>query len=250
MRFRSGLLGAIVLGTIASGLGIWSAQASDHDDGENDNKARALNLTDVYAFREDWQTGNPADAGNLIVIMNVNPRSLARQPYYFSTNARYELHFGRVTAAALDLAPTGLEDVILRYEFGSVASGAQAITATWVEGGTETIATGTATTTSLGNSTTDTLTENVLTVNGQNITVFAGLREDPFFFDVESFFRMRGGEGVSAIRTTSEAVDFTAGYNVNSIVTRIPIAALAGAGDADKFDVWATIGLGVLSEGN
>lgn len=254
MRFRSGLLGAIAVGAIASGLGVWSARASDHDDGENDNKARALNLTDVYAFREDWQTGNPADAGNLIVIMNVNPRSLPRQPYYFSTNARYELHFGRVTAAAVDLAPTGLEDVILRFEFGPESQGTQLLTATWVEGGEETVASPAivpASTTSLENSTNNTaFSINDFTANGHTFTVFAGLREDPFFFDVESFFRMRGGEGVAAIRTTSEAVDFTSGYNVSSIVTRIPIAALAGAGDDDKFDIWATVSLGVISEGN
>lgn len=251
MRLRSGLVGVIAIGAIASGLGVWSAQASDHDDGENDNKVRALNLTDVYAFREDWQTGTTASAGNLIVIVNVNPRSMPSTPYYFSTNARYELHFGRVAAANVDLAPTGVEDVILRYEFGAESGGTQPITATWIEGGNETVATGTATTTSLANSTNDTaLTQNTLTVNGQTLTVFAGLREDPFFFDVESFFRMRGGEGAAAIRTTSEAVDFTAGYNVNAIVTRIPIAALAGAGAADKFDVWATVSLGVPQGGN
>lgn len=251
MRLRSGLMGVIAIGAIASGVGVWSAQASDHDDGENDNKARALNLTDVYAFREDWQTGNVADAGNVIVVVNVSPRSLPRTAYYFSSNARYELHFGRVAAANVDTAPTGLDDVILRYEFGAPSGGTQPITATWVEGGNETVASGTATTTSLENSTDDTaLIENALTVNGQTFTVFAGLREDPFFFDVESFFRMRGGEGAAAIRTTSEAVDFTAGYNVNSIVTRIPIAALAGAGAADKFDVWATVSLGVIQGGN
>ena len=246
MRLRSWMVGGAACASIVAGLAMWSnqVQASDHDDGENDNKARSLNLTDVYAFREDWQTGVTADAANMIVVMNVNPRSVARQQYYFSNNARYELHFTRV--ADTNVAPTGLEDVVVRYEFGPPASGTQTITATWIEGGTETIGTGTATTTSLANSTDDTaLTNNTITVNGNALTVFAGLREDPFFFDVETFFRMRGGEGAAALRTSSEAVDFTAGYNVNSIVTRIPIAAF---GADTKFDVWATVSLAMEVE--
>ena len=245
MRLRSWMVGGAACASIVAGLAMWSnqVQASDHDDGENDNKARALNLTDVYAFREDWQTGVTADAANLIVVMNVNPRSVARQQYYFSNNARYELHFTRV--ADTNVAPTGLEDVVVRYEFGAPAAGVQPITATWIEGGVETIGTGAATTTSLANSTTDALTNNAITVGGRELTVFAGLREDPFFFDVETFFRMRGGEGAAALRTTSEAVDFTAGYNVNTIVTRVPLSAF---GTDTKFDIWATVSLAMEVE--
>ena len=76
--------------------------------------------------------------------------------------------------------------------------------------------------------------------------IFAGLREDPFFFDVESFFRVRAavlGLGPAAsLKPASTAPDFTAGYNVNSIVVRVPLAFLQN-GDAtrDVFDVWETI---------
>src|SRR3972149_5527818 len=62
--------------------------ASDHDDGEADLKGRALNITDLYAFREKDQNPGAAD-GDLVFIMNVNPRSLPRHHYYFSTNAAY-----------------------------------------------------------------------------------------------------------------------------------------------------------------
>ena len=247
MRLRSFLVGGAAVAGLLGGMGVWSAQASDHDDGENDNKARALNITDLYVFREDWQTGNAADAGNLIAILNVNPRSLPRQQYYFSSNARYELHFSRV--ADTNVAPTGLDDVVLRFEFAEPdTSNNQAITVTWVEGGTETVATGAASTTNLEDSTADTaLAINNLTVGANTIDVFAGHREDPFFFDVESFFVMRG-TGTVAIKGTADAPDFTAGYNVNSIVARIPIAALAGAGAANKFDVWATVSLAMEQE--
>ena len=63
--------------------------ASDHDDGEVDTKGRNLNLTDLYVFREKDQ--NPqASANDLVLVMNTNPRSLARQQYFFSTRARYQ----------------------------------------------------------------------------------------------------------------------------------------------------------------
>ena len=58
--------------------------------------------------------------------------------------------------------------------------------------------------------------------------------------------KMRGGAGAAALRTTSEAVDFTAGFNVNSIVTRIPIAAFGTGGD--KLDLWATVSLAMEVE--
>lgn len=247
MRIRSFLVGGAACLGLLGGMGIWSAQASDHDDGENDNKARSLNITDLYVFREDWQTGNAGDAGNLIAILNVNPRSLPRQQYYFSSNARYELHFSRV--ADTNVAPTGLDDVVLRFEFSEPdTNNRQNITTTWVEAGTETPATGTAVTTNLEDSTANTaLTTNTLTIGSNTIDVFAGHREDPFFFDVESFFVMRG-TGTVAIKSTSEAPDFTAGYNVNAIVVRIPIAAIAGQAAANKFDVWATVSLATEQE--
>ena len=52
--------------------------ASDHDDGEVDGKGRNLNLTDLYAFREKDQNQGAAD-GDLVLVMNSNPRSIARQ---------------------------------------------------------------------------------------------------------------------------------------------------------------------------
>src|SRR5579864_2048028 len=70
--------------------------ASNHDDGELDLKGRALHTTDFFVFREQDQNPSAA-AGDLVFIMNVNPRSLPRQEYYFSTGARYDIHVTRVS---------------------------------------------------------------------------------------------------------------------------------------------------------
>ena len=91
--------------------------ASDHDDGEIDLKGRALNITDVFAFREDWQTGNSGDSGNMILIMNVNPRSLPGQNYYFSTKTRYNIHLTRNSTSEKSIRPSGRQDIVFRVYF-------------------------------------------------------------------------------------------------------------------------------------
>ena len=69
---------ALAVALLAGTIGWVAVRASDHDDGETDRKSRSLNLTDLYVFRENDQDGSAA-AGNLVLIMNTNPRSVARQ---------------------------------------------------------------------------------------------------------------------------------------------------------------------------
>jgi hypothetical protein len=83
-----------------------------------------------------------------------------------------------------------------------------------------------------------------------SLTVFAGLREDPFFFDVTQYFRVRAGAlGLGpavGFRSAASAIDFTKDYNVNSIVVRMPLAFLQRNADGSlasqtAFDVWQEI---------
>jgi hypothetical protein len=111
------ILGGISIGVVLAATSLPQyLMASDHDDGEVDTKGRNLNLTDLYAFREQDQ--NPAaKPDDLVLIMNTNPRSIARQQYFFSTNARYEFKLSRVSDN--NATPTGKEDMTLRFEFGA-----------------------------------------------------------------------------------------------------------------------------------
>lgn len=217
-----------------------SVTASDHDDGEVDTKGRNLNLTDLYVFREQDQ--NPAARkDDLIFVMNTNPRSLARQQYYFSTNALYEFKIGRV--GNRDATPTGKEDVIIRFQFGEPNSrGEQRFKLTVIADGHKRSDTGITTPLS-ANSQNPTI--NNLYIGNTPVSVFAGLREDPFFFDVEQFFRVRAGAlGIGPVvgfRSPDQALDFAKGYNVNAIVVRVPHSLLAGYTNAKVFDVWQTI---------
>lgn len=229
----------LILSTLSQSL--W---ASDHDDGENDRKARSLNLTDVYAFRKDSQTGNSADSDKLILIMNSNPRSLPQQQYYFSTEAHYDFHLSRVGVSALganSLRPTGSEDIRLRLTFDEpdamkkqkitlLSSIDGVVTSTNKTSGDSDIES-----TPLGTSPIN----NTVTLNGKDLMVFAGLRQDPFFFDVQGFFKFRSTLNPGDLQSADG--DFTLGYNVNTIALEVPMDFLQASSNADVFDVWVTI---------
>ncbi len=252
---------------LAVGLAVTAAgpmvKASDHDDGETNIKARNRNITDVYAFREDWQTGNAAQAGDMVIVMNTNPRSVARQQYFFDTQSRYNIFVSHVPAANEAVPPTGVPDAAYRLRFGAPgANGSQAITLTHDEftGGqltaTTDVAAGATTPAvpGLGNPNPAPIVNGIV-VDGNPVSVFAGLREDPFFFDVEQYFRVRAallglgpapaGPNIvpgTGFRNAATAIDFAKGYNVNAIVLRIPIAQLNEGVAADTvFDIWTTI---------
>ncbi|TAG00316.1 MAG: DUF4331 domain-containing protein, partial [Oscillatoriales cyanobacterium] len=198
-----------------------------HDDGEVDIKGRAVNLTDLYVYREKDQNSGAAD-GDLVFTMNTNPRSVARYQYYFSTTALYQFHITQV--GDVNSTPTGRADIILRFAFSPPNNqGMQAMAVTVVRGGSQTT---TKTTVKGGFIATTPLNSNAVLntvpVGGSNLTVFAGLREDPFFFDVEQYFRVRAG----ALGT---------GYNVNTITVRVPKAFLQAGTGANTFDVWSTV---------
>jgi Domain of unknown function (DUF4331) len=238
---KSLVLGLVSIAALLVATGLPKALvASDHDDGEVDTKGRNLNLTDLYAFREKDQNPNAKD-GDLILTMNTNPRSVARQQYFFSTNARYEFKLTRV--ADKEATPTGQEDITLRFEFSAPNDRKQQqIKFTVIKDGKETSAQNLYTT-----PLNDKPVINRLGSDDSKIAVFAGLREDPFFFDVEQFFRVRAGAlgtgpGVG-FRPPNQAIDFAKGYNVNAIVVRIPQQFLAGKTGAKIYDIWETISL-------
>jgi hypothetical protein len=232
---------AITISTIAA-IAPRFVVASDHDDGETSTKGRNVSLTDLYVFREQDQNAS-ARADDLVFVMNTNPRSIARQQYYFSNNTRYEFHVSHV--ANKDATPTGKDDVILRFEFGAPGPNAQQAFRLSVISGNRVIGTNTGKTTALAANPSTAPVVNSLSIGGSKVDVFAGLREDPFFFDVEQFFRVRAGAaGIGpavGFKPANQAVDFAKGYNVNAIVARIPKSLLRGTSNADVFDVWETI---------
>jgi hypothetical protein len=263
-RSRFALVGLFIFIMITPAF----VKASDHDDGEMDLKGRSVNLTDLYAFREDWQTSG-GTSGNMVLIMNTNPRSLPHQQYFFSTQAVYDFHLGRVgTASSKAVTSTGLDNIIIRFTFGNPDVSAstsptynmQTVTVQTIRDGVSDGSIGTnlngsnMLTTSLANSQSDQLTFNTFSIGGTTMKMFAGLRQDPFFFDVARFFNVRAGlagaygatpgtsVGPGFAGSQATAADFTTGYNVNTIVIDLPIAFLQKNGET-VYDVWETISI-------
>jgi hypothetical protein len=246
--------------------------ASDHDDGETDLKARALNLSDHFTFK------SPADPTQLSMIMYFNPRSLPGKQYTLSTKARYELHVSKV--ADKTATPTTKDDYVFRFEAGAPdGTGAQSITLTVFKDGAS-IGTSSGMTTTIGASKAGSIVTNTGVVGGMNVKYFIGPRADSFTFDVVRFFQVRafladrffGGPGgignagaslgpncrgdkflalgpageaggvadndvINLFNPPSCAPDFTKNLNVTAIVLNVPITQLGGA----IFDTWSTI---------
>lgn len=265
LMFALAVVGALMLRPNA-------VRASDHDDGETSTKGRNVNLTDLYVFREVDQQ-NQIDGGsrvfggatdpnsNMVLMMNTNPRSLPRQQYFFANSpTRYNFFVTRVTGTANSFSnrPTGLPDFVLRFTFGAPdANSQQAITLSRAFARNGVIDESTAVGVSAGTTTaavpglgSPSAVINSGKIGADNFTVFAGLREDPFFFDVTQYFRVRAGAAGAGpavgFRSAATAIDFTKDYNVNAIVLRVPLSFLQRQADgtlssATAFDVWETI---------
>jgi len=248
--------------------------ASDHDDGETDLKARALNLSDHFAFK------SPGDPSKLSLIMYFNPRSLPGKQYTLSTKARYEFHVSK--AATRTSAPTKKDDFVFRFEAAAPdPNGVQQITLTVFKDG-QMLGTHTGATTTIGASKASAtnpsaITTNTGTVADIGVKYFIGPRADSFAFDVVRFFQVRaflaqrffGGPGAIGDATAtladncrgdkflgpegpsgpdndafnlfnppSCAPDFTKNLNVTAIVLNVPIDRLGGG---TIFDTWSTI---------
>jgi len=192
------LIGLAVLTSLVAVAGVatteQTGEASDHDDGESDVKARALNLTDHFTF----VSTDPATPDDLTMIMYFNPRSLPGKEYSLSTKARYEIHVNKVAAKTAqpvltDGAGTPLPDnFTFRFEAAApAADGTQAITLTILKDGAA-LGTVTGATTNYANSKGNTNhTINTGDAGGVNAKFFIGPRGDAFHFDVVRFFQVR-----------------------------------------------------------
>lgn len=268
------ILGASALllaGIVAVAMTSRPGDASDHDDGENQFKERALNLTDHYAFK------SPSNPAELSLIMYVNPRSLPGRQYNLATNARYEFHVTKI-GARTDAA-SGKNDFVFRFEAGAAdATGAQPIKLTVLKdmGGTLTeVGTHDGMSTAFAASKANMVVTNTANVGNVDVKYFVGMRADSFTFDVVRFFQVRNflagrffgkggnrgaanatlppncegdpllagpaqdpdGDFVNLWNPPSCAPDFTHNLNVTAIVLNVPIAQLGGT----IFDTWSTV---------
>lgn len=197
---------ALAMVVLTVGAAPFLASGADHLESPNAKANTALDITDIYAF-------DAANASKTVLVVNVNPLAGVVSGTKFATNGEYRIN--------VDKTGDAVADDVYRITFANGGpDGKQTVT---LRRNGSTLLRGTT-----GN-----------TSNAGGAKLFAGVRDDPFFFDLASFLRWRDPDGDGAYTYTGptafDGVDFFAGTNVSSIVLEIPDAWLgASAG------VWAT----------
>ncbi|MEZ0230851.1 MAG: DUF4331 family protein [Planctomycetota bacterium] len=198
-------------------VGTSDAIAADHKESGPVRLDPSADINDVYAFVD------PASPSQLVLGMTVNPfiPPPSNTSFFFDPTVFYVFH--------IDRNGDSVEDLTYTIQFGSLDSASQqSIIVNGVSGGKTTPI-------SVG-PTAPAAVINTFTVNGQTHTIFAGQREDPFFFDLVGFIRLLGG---ASFPRTSPPDSFQ-GVNTSAIVLSCPLAALQGSTTTTKFGVWGT----------
>jgi hypothetical protein len=179
-----------------------------------------LDITDVYAFR--------SPAGKSVLVMNVNGFTKPGKQATFAAAVPGVAATKRVTYNfRVDSNGDAKEDVVLGVRFGLPKGGVQTLALT--RNG-KTLVTGT--TSAFGK---------VVRASGNGVNVYAGVRDDPFFFDLDGFINILD-PAKSFLGCKGARPDKFAKSNVSSIVVEIPNALLTSG--KSMIGVWATTNRG------
>lgn len=224
---RAGLLslGAAVL--LGFGAGQWLI-ASDHKDGPVTGAHPPIDIADLYAFR------SPSNPENLVLVMDVR----GFIPPAEAASTRFDPRL--LYQFMIDTDGDAVEDQIIQAQ--AVGTGAdQQIR---FRGLAPPPMTGSAhqvlPTEAVSVRTTTTGEARIAT--GGGLRVFAGVRDDPFFFDFARFQQIRQGKAESF---RVPGMDTFAGTNVLSLVVEFPISVLGGV---PRLGVWGSVSLPGLVE--
>lgn len=183
--------------------------AADHLDGPAVSANGAIDINDLYVFEG-------SDPGNTVLTMTLNPAAGNISGTTFDAGAEYRL--------LVDTDADAVEDITFTFDFDEVADGEQAFTVS--RDGTE-IASG--------------MTNDPASI-GTGGTAWAGLVDDPFFFDLEGFQQLKSTlleagtleDAISLICDTDPDTNFFAGFDSSAIVLELPDGDLGG-----DIGVWA-----------
>jgi hypothetical protein len=238
MLLRNRRVAALVAITAVPILILSARQAlsSDHADTPQIAAAPGTDLTDVFIFP------SPTNANNVVLALCVSPLIPGGGTRAFDPDVLYQFK--------IDNTGDAVEDLVIQATF----SGTGAAQRVSIAGPARPDRTGTSSTALAPLSTTGTVNAPFSPASG--IQAFAGVREDPFFFDLERFFailpdRATPINGVAvptadankpqltSWRSPADARDFLKDKNLLAIVVELPKSRLTGSGDG-KIRVWCT----------
>lgn len=196
--FSVSILGVITCLMIL--LGSTPALAADHLEAPFVRQDGRTDINDVFIFHP----GNPQDLSRIVLGMTVNPAAGVMSSTRFNENAIYDL--------LIDQNGDAIEDLVFRVVFSSpISGGEQQLNVSLIQsnGSTELLAAG--------------LTEAVIE-GGRDSLVFAGVRDDPFFFDNDRF--NAGATFCFDPPPGGVGDNFFVGLNVSAIVIEVPTSVL------------------------
>ncbi len=257
LRFRRATLPALAaVACLGTFLAVRGAVGSDHMDTPEVELSPRLDIDDVYAF-----PGSSEDRIAIVVTTQspITPATTAAAR--FDPNALYQIK--------IDNTGDAVEDLVIQFMFDDLAGGVQRV---GMFGPVAPTSTGQfnrvarATPDLLGNINTN-LTAGA---GAAQVHLFAGPRDDPFYIDLDQFFRIipdrRPSRGplsqigpspeASAFRprctggvidagqgqfdqTHGCAADFLRNFNAMAIVVEMPESMVRGAGN--NIGIWATV---------
>jgi Domain of unknown function (DUF4331) len=211
---KTKIIVAAAVAVVIGGSILWAA---DHIDAPAVSH-QTTDITDVYAFKG-------ADANSRVFVVNtqglLDPTATAAAK--FDAGTLIEINIDNNNDNVEDLVIQAIYDGANMKFYGPVAP-----SATGSKSKLEGAVTATVAVTAYGAS------APVIATGTNGIKVFAGPRDDPFFFDLNQFKKVIAGTATSF---NNPGADSFAGTNVLSIVVEVPVALLNASGG--KVNIWA-----------
>jgi hypothetical protein len=218
---------ALLVGSAAFRVG-----AADHLDAPTVRSDGRIDINDVYVFQGH-------NANNTVLAMTVDPAAGILSPRRFRPGAVYEFKVSTNRDA--------IADVAFRIKFGSVQNdGTQSMKILRADGHGASDGAGGS---QIGSG--NTSMRIALAGGGQ---IWAGLRDDPFFFDLDRFKQFKAtllatgtladlGGLVDCSRMAPIPTDFFKGFNGMAIVLELPDSAFKPDTAHPTIKVWATVSI-------
>ncbi|HEY7969591.1 MAG TPA: DUF4331 family protein [Candidatus Limnocylindrales bacterium] len=240
-RRTAGIAGVLgIVGVVAAiGAAPLDVGAADHLDAPTAKHDARIDITDLYAFKSGHGT---------TLILNVNPLTSPAnsKTARFSTSALYEIKVDTNGDAVADIAYR------IRFSHTRAAADGAVVQSYSIRRATGAAARANAWSGRLigtGSTTAYHRSPRVFgtTIGGKS---FAGVRDDPFFFDLPGFIQFKGellkgnttlgspGGGAGSLLGGFTGTDTFAGTNVSSIALWVPDRFLGGTGR--HIGIWAT----------
>ncbi len=212
---------ALVALLAATGSGALMLRAADHRDSAFLTDNPGLDIADVYSFL------SPEDPSKLVLAMTVaglqapSDAGTVRFPSNVVYQWKIDTNGDAVEDFVIQAFAVGNGSAQVMQFLGPAAPAQAGSVSQLIE------ARGITVPVSFG------ATPRIQSQNG--MTVFAGLRDDPFFFDLVQFQAILGG---TASGFRNPGMDTFAGTNVLALVVEVPIALFGGA---SQVGVWGTV---------